>query len=277
MGGHPQPDGSVHYLRWVPTSNGLALGVNDCASCHTRQLPDGTQLNGAQFDDGGDGVLGALVSTGDERFFGESPSMVAWRSFAVPWVENDIHEKLKSMTPEEVGNLAATPPGTFARFNGSPFFPTQVPDLAGIKDRKYIDHTATHLLRGPEDISRYAILVSCCDPGGFGPHQMLNPTQRKVRDRLTDDVAFALGKYLIAGACQEPAVGGCASGIRERDLHARRMRRVPYPTALHQQQADAGERIHGSARSSQSFRYPARFGRHRSQPCAQNAQGNGTL
>jgi len=58
MGGHPQPDGTVHFLRWVPTAKGLTLGVHDCASCHTRQLPDGTHLNGAPFDAAGDGAGG---------------------------------------------------------------------------------------------------------------------------------------------------------------------------------------------------------------------------
>jgi len=198
MGGHPQADGTVHFLRWVPTSKGLALGVHDCASCHTRQLADGTQLSGAQFDDAGDGVVGALVSEGDERFFGESGGLIAWRSFAVPWVQGDVHERIKTMSNAELGELTFTPPGTFARFNGSPFFPTQVPDLAGIRDRKYIDHTATHLLRGPEDVARYALLVSCCDSGGFGPHQMLTPSQRKISYRQTDDIAFALGKYLFS-------------------------------------------------------------------------------
>jgi hypothetical protein len=198
LGGHPQPDGTVHYLRWVPTAKGLTLGVHDCASCHTRQLADGTQLNGAQFDDAGDGVAGALVSEGDARFYGESGGLIAWRSFAVPWVPGDVHERIKTMSDAELGELTSTPPGTFARFNGSPFFPTQVPDLAGIKDRKYIDHTATHVLRGPEDVARYALLVSCCDSGGFGPHQMLTPAQRKIPYRHTDDLAFALGKYLFS-------------------------------------------------------------------------------
>jgi hypothetical protein len=198
MGGHPQPDGTVHYLRWVPTSKGLTLGVHDCASCHTRQLADGTQLNGAQVDDGGDGIVGTLVSEGDQRFYGESGGQIAWRSFAVPWVQGDVHERIKTMSEAELAELTTTPPGTFARFNGSPFFPTQVPDLAGIKDRKYIDHTATHVLRGPEDVARYALLVSCCDSAGFGPHQMLTSAQRKIVYRQTDDIAFALGKYLFS-------------------------------------------------------------------------------
>jgi hypothetical protein len=198
MGGHPQADGTVHYLRWVPTSKGLALGVNDCASCHSRQLPDGTHLNGAQFDDAGDGVVGALTSAGDQRFYGESAPMIAWRSFAVPWVRGDVHDHIRNMSDAQLGELTITPPGTFARFNGSPFFPTQVPDLAGLRNRKYIDHTATHMLRGPEDIGRYAIFVSCCDNGAFGPYQMLAPAQQKIIYRFTDEIAFALGTYLFS-------------------------------------------------------------------------------
>jgi hypothetical protein len=42
---------------------------------------------------------------------------------------------------------AALSPG-----NGSILFPAKIPDLIGIKDRKYIDHTATHLHRGIGDL-----------------------------------------------------------------------------------------------------------------------------
>ena len=200
MGGHPQPDGTVHLLRWVPTSKGLALGINDCASCHTRQLPDGTRLNGAQVDAAGDGVVGALISGGDRSFFGDEPAaVIAWRGFTVPWIRGDIHGQIRSMSEAELAELGASnPPGTFARVNGSPFYPTQIPDLAGIKDRKYIDHTATHVLRGPEDVARYAILVGCCDSGGFGPHQTLSPQQRRIVYRQTDDMTFALARYLYS-------------------------------------------------------------------------------
>ena len=38
--------------------------------------------------------------------------------------------------------------GAITRWNGSPLFPAKMPDLIGIKDRKYLDHTATHLHRG---------------------------------------------------------------------------------------------------------------------------------
>ena len=199
MGGKPQPDGTVHFLRWVPTAKGLAISINDCASCHARQLPDGSRLNGAQFDATGDGIVGTLVSRGTEKFFREPAASLAWRNFAVPWLKEDVHERIKSMSADEVAALGASnPPGTFARFNGSPFYPTQVPDLAGMRHRKYIDHTGTHVVRGPEDIARYAILVDCCDSGEFGPHQILTGHQRRVVDRHQDESVFALAKYLFS-------------------------------------------------------------------------------
>lgn len=48
---------------------------------------------------------------------------------------------IRSMTEVEVGALfSSIPPGAFARFNGSPFYVTKVPDLIGIGHRKYTEH-----------------------------------------------------------------------------------------------------------------------------------------
>jgi hypothetical protein len=199
-GGHPQKDGTVVGLRWVPTSKGLALSIQDCATCHTRILPDGTRIDGPQFNDGFDGVLGELVGRGTSLFFpGDSPGMAVWRQYAVPWMSGDIHESLKTMAEADLNALGGSnPPGTFARTNGSPWYPTQVPDLIGIKDRKYIDHTATHQLRGPADVMRYAALVGCCDSLDFGTHRFLTDSQRKILYKVPDDQAFALAQYIFA-------------------------------------------------------------------------------
>jgi len=198
-GGHAQKDGTVFGLRWVPTSKGLMISINDCAGCHTRIMPDGSRLNGAQFNDPGDGLGGELVTRGIGNFTpGESPGMGTWRQFGVPWINNDVHETMKSMAPDDLGKLFTSPPGTFPRFNGSPYYMTKVPDLIGIKDRKYIDHTATHQLRGPADIMRYAAVVSCCDPADFGPHRLLTDSQRKIAYTISDEVAFAVAQYLFS-------------------------------------------------------------------------------
>jgi hypothetical protein len=199
-GGHPQKDGIAFGVRWVPTSKGLALSILDCAGCHTRIMPDGSRLNGAQFNDTGDGVAGELVVRGLSTFSpGDAPPVMMWRQFVVPWIANDIHEAIKSFPPPELGGLLrAGVPGTFPRFNGSPYYMTKVPDLIGMKDRKYIDHTATHRLRGPADVMRYAALVSCCDSADFGPHRILTDAQRKIAYKIPDALAFALAQYIFS-------------------------------------------------------------------------------
>jgi hypothetical protein len=157
-------------------------------------------VHGPQFNDPLDGLVGELVGRATPLFFpGDTPAMAVWRQYAVPWVPNDIHESLKTMPEAELNAVGASnPPGTFARFNGSPYYPTQVPDLIGIKDRKFIDHTATHQLRGPADVMRYAALVGCCDSADFGPHRFLTDAQRKILYKIPDHQAFALAQYIFA-------------------------------------------------------------------------------
>ena len=55
----------------------------------------------------------------------------------MPWLKDDIHARFKTMTPQEIGQVDGFPqPGTFSRFNGSPYYITKIPDLIGIKDRR---------------------------------------------------------------------------------------------------------------------------------------------
>ena len=201
LGGHPQKDGTVRGLRWVPTSKGLALSLQDCASCHSRFMPDGSTQDGAPNNDAGDGVTGIFTSHATPGFLefyspGETPAMVAWRFWAAPWVSNDIHEQLKSpdLDPKAFGLI----PGVVPRFNGSPFYPTKIPDLISIKDRKFIDHTATHRFRGVADLMRYAALISCCDSADFGPYHMLTEKGRRIVYRFPEELLFALGQYIFS-------------------------------------------------------------------------------
>lgn len=198
-GGRPQPDGTVPGLRWVPTSRGLALSVDNCSGCHTRVMPDGSRVDGAPFAGSGNAVLGQLVSRAVKRVYGDDPAVWNWRSSAVPWIAGDIHESIRSMRAEELRSLfRRVVPGTFARFNGSPYYPTKVPDLIGIAERKYIDHTATHRLRNPGDLMRYAALVGCCDSADFGPHRMFSDAQRRITFRFPDEVLFALAEFIYS-------------------------------------------------------------------------------
>jgi hypothetical protein len=114
------------------------------------------------------------------------------------------------MTPEDQQALNSNA-GVVARFNGSPFFPTKIPDLIGVQDRKYLDHTATHRLRDLTDLMRYAALISCCDLADFGPYHVLPEEQRKIRSRFSNDLLFALAQYLCT---LKPPLNSNASDAR---------------------------------------------------------------
>ena len=198
-----RPDGTLPDLRWVPTPKGLALGLSNCASCHTRLMNDGTVLPGAPPNEDAS-PFGPLkmapwavspVSLGDEP-----PGLMYWRAFGVPWNPADVHEAFKTMTPPQVGPTVAPAfaIGLFPRWNGSVYYPTKIPDLIGIKDRRYIDHTATHLHRGPGDVMRYAALVTYSDASDFGPHRMLTEAQRRIPMRAPDEALYALAQYLYS-------------------------------------------------------------------------------
>jgi hypothetical protein len=118
----------------------------------------------------------------------------------VPWLPDDVNARFKTMSKEEREHIDGSPttPSTFARFNGSPFFTNHIPDLIGVADRKYLDATATHRNRGPEDIARYAILVTDADDGAIGPYTFKSEAERRLRSRHSDDAMFALGKYIYA-------------------------------------------------------------------------------
>ena len=167
------PTGEISAMRWVPTSKGVALSFSNCSA-----LPRGAR-GGRQHDHRRSGSAGRqhgptpllvavhqanrIVTSAIPFRMGDEPfGMWLYRAFGVPWAKDDIHERLKTMTPAELPGLLAAGArgGAIPRWNGSVFYPAKVPDLIGVKDRKYLDATATHLHRGIGDLMRYAALVS---------------------------------------------------------------------------------------------------------------------
>jgi mono/diheme cytochrome c family protein len=197
-------DGTIPVIRWATTSKGLAITIQECASCHSHIMPDGTILDGAPLNPPPtvNAVGGVLFSPERQAEIlqevspGDTPAMALYRQFGVPWLKDDVNERLKTMALQDQAKFGA-PPNVIARFNGSPFYPTKTPDLIGIRDRKFIDHTATHQLRGISDVMRYSALVTCCDIADFGSHRMLSDAGRRIIGRFSDDVVFALVQYIF--------------------------------------------------------------------------------
>jgi hypothetical protein len=123
-----------------------------------------------------------------------------FQAWGVPWREGDIHQRLKNISPAEYDRLRRnfTRSGSAPRWNGSIFYPAKTPDLIGIKDRKYIDHTATHLHRGIEDLMRYAALVSFAETVDFGSYHLLREGTKRAQARLPDEALYALALYIYS-------------------------------------------------------------------------------
>jgi hypothetical protein len=211
------PDGSVVAPRWVVTSAGVMLTAPACSACHVSishdqrvvfggpRTPD--PRGGPQLVSGIVPLLGAAGTALRLRKFyaGDRLPMAFWREFAVPWAPDERVERMKTMSGQELQELGreerfgqSFSGGVFARSNGSPFYVTKIIDLQGLQYQRYMDATATHRLRGPEDVARYAALVTGADRMDFGPHRMLPDEQRKVRFRYADEVLYAVGMYLMS-------------------------------------------------------------------------------
>jgi hypothetical protein len=210
-GAQPQPDGTISALRWLPTKDGIALGFANCSACHLMYLPDNTRVPGASsfaLPGGFRNALGTLIRTAERVLPGEAPfvmggaSVGSWlyQAYAAPWVQDPVSERLKALTEADHNQLvlANFRGGAVARWNGSLFYPAKVPDLIGIKDRKYIDHTATHQHRGIGDLMRYAALVSFADSADFGEYHMLAADTRRFAARLPDEALYALSLYIYS-------------------------------------------------------------------------------
>lgn len=198
-------DGILPLYRWVVEKDGaVKLSFANCGACHKRLLPDGTILRGAPSNILDHSVASNSLVLATFRF---SPHLNDWTGpgayvhWGVPWLTDDMHAAFKTMTDEEVD--AATdgpedPRESFPRFNGSPYYANKMADLIGVKYRKYLDATATHANRGPEDIARYAALVDYADDGSYGPYRVMSDDQRKLKFRFSDEALYALGLYIYS-------------------------------------------------------------------------------
>ena len=279
-------DGTIPGVRWlIDHDRQLKITLAECSGCHTRVLPDGSIVRGAQRNLQWGSLPRFSFDALDEirRREGRTrpPNENAYSSYGVPWLKDDINATLKTMTAEQVGHVDGEPfLGTFVRFNASPWFTTRIADLIGVKDRRYLDATATHRNRGPEDIARYGILVTVAEDGAIGPHTFLSAADRALRYRYSDEAMLALGKYIYS--LQPPPNPNRPNDVTARGeqvFAACPLRQMPHAAALHQQPAGAGRRVHAVRASvvAAGLGRDARAGWPRSGARAEDAEGNRLL
>lgn len=203
----PARDGTYPQLAVIVPKKGVVLGgFLSCATCHTRTQPDGSVIEGAQ------GTVPDLI-------LGFPPDVDAARAFQralyrVPWLDKDPIDRVQTMSVDEINAVkTAIPVGVVARHGSSIFTPVQIPDLIGIRDRKYLDHTGLMLHRDIGDLMRYAALNNGTAPAGLdmltdysgfipmgnlgsrGDNKLPPP---ETMERYSDAQLFALAEFIYS-------------------------------------------------------------------------------
>jgi hypothetical protein len=198
-------DGVLPFYSYVIRQKGkVETGMLACAMCHTRLMPDGVVLKGAQgnfpFDRAVAYDYRVLKSVDVARLIDRS-------LFAAPWLRPDPQARLQQMSIEEIASAHdAIPAGVLARHRSNPLYPPHVPDLVGVKDRHYLDATGLQQHRSIVDLMRYAELNQGGDDmasyAGFIPIDF--PNFAKLRDpdkvpaRYSDEQLYALALYVYS-------------------------------------------------------------------------------
>ena len=195
-------DGIVPYYRYFIRKKGvIEVNLDSCAECHSRLMPDGTVLRGAQ----GNVPFGRIWA----YFLSHTPTAstrgISRKFFGAPWIEPDPTAPLSDKTMADfVAQLETIPPGVNVRQGTSAMYPAQIPDLIGVKDRFYLDHTGLQKQRSIEDLMRYDavnnFIEEITDYAGFRPTSGSNGALPDAKDqaRNSDAELYALALYIYS-------------------------------------------------------------------------------
>lgn len=203
---HVQPPvtkaGVMPFATYVIRKKGkIELGTFACAMCHTRVLQDGTVIKGAQ----GNFPIDRANAFG----FRHAPVQVVrsiYRALSgAPWLKPDPADLANTLSAEELATeFDGEPAGVVVRHRSSMNYPTAIPDLIGIKNRRYLDRTGLVQQRGIGDLMRYAALNNEMDflskfgdfiPSGENYRSLPDPSSQL---RYSEEQLYALSLYLYA-------------------------------------------------------------------------------
>jgi len=206
------------YSYVIDEKSKIKVGVFACAMCHTRVMPDGATIKGAQGNFPLDRIDGfeaeiALKSLPKEKLKEFDEGMRAGRNalHKAPWSSHSSQTELDTINAARIiAYLKSIPPGVIIRHGSNFNQPTNIPDLIGIKDRKYLDYTGLMMHRNVGDLMRYSAFNQLLDMlnsyNGFIPAAEDFKTLPEVgkapflgcTDRYSELQLYALGKYLYS-------------------------------------------------------------------------------
>jgi hypothetical protein len=200
-------DGILPFMHYVVREKGkVELGFLSCAMCHSRVMPDGTVIKGAQGSFPDDRAFGyetrmEAAHAKDKNAVLEDLRRFMRRSYAAPWVPNDPNAKPDRMTLEGILSvLEAIPQGTCARQGTSAFYPARIPDLIGLSERRYLDASGLVRHRTPGDLMRYAALNQGADL--LSAYRKFRPRGKlpdpSTESRYSDEQLYALALFIYS-------------------------------------------------------------------------------
>lgn len=205
-----------YYTYVIDEKAKVKVGIFSCAMCHTRVMKDGRTIKGAQGTfpmdrrDGFD-AESSLTSMSKENLQQFNEGMRTGRKGLqkAPWINHSSQLELDTINAARIiAYLKAIPPGVMIRHGSNFNQPANIPDLIGIKDRKYLDFTGLMMHRNVGDLMRYAAFNQTLDmlnsyndfiPAGIDFKTLPEPGKARfvgTMKRYSEMQLFALGKYL---------------------------------------------------------------------------------
>jgi hypothetical protein len=190
-------EGVLPFCKYVIRKKGqVEVGVLACAMCHTRVMPDGSIVKGAQGNFPFDQAMADDLRSGRTQ---RQMDLLKGLYFS-PWMSP---EQFAAIT--DPATLDGRVPGSMTRHRSDPRYPIAIPDLLGVQDRRYLDRTGLQQNRGIEDLMRYAALNQGGDDrSSLGEHVPLTasnggrPVTPEQGSRYSDEQLFALVKFLMS-------------------------------------------------------------------------------
>ncbi|HEV2233295.1 MAG TPA: hypothetical protein VGV68_07815 [Terriglobia bacterium] len=195
-------EGIMPFLVYVIRKKGtVEIGVSSCGTCHTRLMPGGKIVKGAQGNFPFERALFGKPIPHDLLL------PILQDSFGAPWIKPDPLAPADAMSAEQIAAMSnAIPAGVVGRQGTSILYPVQTPDLIGVKDRRYLDHTGLQQHRSITDLMRYATINQGEDllasfagfiPAGTPPRFEDRPDPAKS-SRYSDEQLYALALYVYS-------------------------------------------------------------------------------
>ena len=200
-------DGIMPFARYVVRTKGVVeVGSGSCVMCHARVMPDGTLLKGGQGNFPADRVVAdnlrhQAASATDPGVLLEGVRLGQRTFFSMPWLTPDPIARVATMSIDEIARAyEAVPVGASTRVNLSLFTPAQIPDLIGLQERRFLDHTGLAQQRSIADLMRYVAIVQGANAfDRFGDFLLVDPVPDPTKmERYGDDQLYALGRYLYS-------------------------------------------------------------------------------